>query len=319
MATIDPLEIHDDALMILDEDIDNSQTTFDVQTLVGITTGTTNCVVTVISEATYGNDPRGIAEVKEQMLITGVSTLTLTVVRDHDGAGAVAFDAGAIVEIRVIAEQVTELQDAVAAGTEEINVSKIRIGDAGDPVEELDVNGSGNISGDFDVEGEYGLGATGVNKIWTKFVPASDMALQAASPPAAAVYENGEAIINVLDFDKDTSEFCGFTLDLGEDYDGSPLLFRVYWTASAGTTGDVEWQIEPRIADNDEALGGAAGAALLTDTFIAQNDLHVIAGFRAPDSAGTGQLLSARLRRNATSGGDTFDADARLIGVGVSY
>lgn len=174
-------------------------------------------------------------------------------------------------------------------------------------------------AGTITAGGPVVLGASGVNKIWTKFIRASDMALPVSNPAVAAVYENGEAIINVLDFDQTTSEFAGIIIDIGTDYDASALSVSAEWTASAGTTGDVRWNFEAAIVDDDEALGAAAGNNTIESTFSATNDLHDDPLSLTPTGAATGHLLYIRLRRDASNAADTFDADARLIGVRISY
>lgn len=206
------------------------------------------------------------------------------------------------------------LTDAGAVGTALISSNRV-----GSGVNTFIITPDTTFSGGVDVGGDLTLGASGVNKTWSKYIPASSMALQAANPPSASVFGNGEAITNVLGFDQTTSEFIGFEVDLGSDYDGSAITLDVHWTASSGT-GGVTWQIESVAVGDDEVWGVAASNTWdLDDTLIAANDLHKVSASGTPDRAGTGTLLRARMRRNTGDANDTLTADALLIGVSLRY
>ena len=163
------------------------------------------------------------------------------------------------------------------------------------------------------------LGASGVNKIWSKYIPVQMMTAGTSANPAVAVLETGEAKLDVFDFDKDAVEACGFSMALGADYDGSALTIEYYWTAASGS-GDVRWEIEGVCLDNSEVLGVATGQQWsATDTLITANDLHITSATASPTRAGAGTWFYGRIRRDAVDGADTLTTDARLIGIRISY
>lgn len=167
--------------------------------------------------------------------------------------------------------------------------------------------------------GDITLGASGVNKVWTKYIPASAMEpyVTAFGGPAVYHYENNELSIQTLAFDQTTLELCGFCVDLGDDYDGSAIVIKFYWTAESGT-GTVDWRVESMVFGDNDPLGASISSThSVVDTLIATDDFHEAQDGGTPNRPGTGTILYGRLRRNASS--DTLNADALLIGIGISY
>jgi len=135
-------------------------------------------------------------------------------------------------------------------------------------------------------------------------------------------YGTNDVDIETLDFDPDAIEYAQWTKPTPLDYDGGTMLAVFSWTAAA-SAGDVVWCIQGRSYANNDAIDQAWGAAQTqTDTLTAVDDVCISAATPAITIAGTpvaGEMLQVRVYRNATAGGDTLDADARLMAVGLVY
>jgi hypothetical protein len=125
-----------------------------------------------------------------------------------------------------------------------------------------------------------------------------------------------------MDFDKDTDEFCQWTVWMPNNWDGGTITAAFMWTAASGT-GDVIWGLQGRSHGNDDAIDQAWGTAqTVTDSLITVGDVHITSATSAITLAGTpaaGELIQFRAYRDANAGGDTLGVDARLIGAKVYY
>jgi hypothetical protein len=126
----------------------------------------------------------------------------------------------------------------------------------------------------------------------------------------------------VLDFDTATTENAFFSLVMPDSWDGGTITFQPIWTA-ASSTGGVVWALKGRAYANDDAIDQAYGTGMASsDTFITANDIHI--GPASSDltlggSPAGGQWVQFKLYRNTAAGGDTLDADARLIALKIEY
>lgn len=136
--------------------------------------------------------------------------------------------------------------------------------------------------------------------------------------------EFGTNKVNVytLDFDSSADEFAEWSIWMPDDWSGGTLTAKFLWTASSGS-GDVIWGIQGRSFANDEAIDQAWGSAqTVTDTLLATGDIHITSATAAITLAGTpagGEFVQFRVYRDADAGGDTLGADARLLGVKLTY
>jgi hypothetical protein len=125
-----------------------------------------------------------------------------------------------------------------------------------------------------------------------------------------------------LDFDQTTEENAEWSVTMPDNYDGGTITAIFYWTAASGT-GDVIWGIKGRAFANDDALDQAFGTAVtVTDTLITAGDLHISSATAAVTFAGSpagGQFVAIKVYRDADAGGDTLNADARLMAVKIEY
>jgi hypothetical protein len=141
---------------------------------------------------------------------------------------------------------------------------------------------------------------------------------------ANAKVETGTNKLNyyALDFDAATQEYAEWSVIMPSDYNAGTVTAVFYWTAASGS-GDVVWGLQAMSGGNDDALDIAYGTAQeVTDTLIAAGDVHVTAATSAITIAGTpaaGDFVNFRVYRKAADGADTLAADARLLGVRVTF
>lgn len=127
-----------------------------------------------------------------------------------------------------------------------------------------------------------------------------------------------------FDFDASTDEFAQFKVMLPDEWDRSTIKVKFFWTdgATAGT-GDVVWAIQAGAISDDDAIDTALGTAVtITDTFISTGDMHITDATGALTVGGTPELedmIYFQVYRDADAGGDTYDQDARLLGVAIQY
>lgn len=169
-------------------------------------------------------------------------------------------------------------------------------------------------------------GTGGCNKTWSHWLnPAHAIKPSSAFPAGPTVVWNGNfsASYTYLDFDRSTRQFCAYAVSLPPDYDGSALKLTIFWTATAGTAGQVViWRVRlGASADNgDTAATITDVGGQLTDEFLSAKKLHVcttVAG--TPTTAAGGQLLFINIDRQADSASDTLNAEARLLGARLQY
>lgn len=122
-------------------------------------------------------------------------------------------------------------------------------------------------------------------------------------------------------FDKDSDEFIQFKIPAPKYWDLGTITATPHWTADAGTTGTVAWAVQALAVSNDDALDTAFGTAVTsTDTFIATGDLHIgpaTTAITVGNTPAKGDMLIFQVYRDVSE--DTFDADAILIGLDISF
>jgi hypothetical protein len=123
-------------------------------------------------------------------------------------------------------------------------------------------------------------------------------------------------------FDSGTDEFAQCMIVMPSNWNAGTITAKFHWTASTGS-GDVVWGLSGRAYANDDALDQAQGTAqTCTDTLTATNDLDISPATSAITLGGTaasGNPVIFEVYRDANAGGDTLAADARLLGVEISY
>lgn len=156
------------------------------------------------------------------------------------------------------------------------------------------------------------------------FIPAFQMwpSTTAGCAPLAQIESaTNDQNNKVLDFDQTTQEHAEFSLMLPYRWNASTISFRTAWTASAGTAGNVNWNLQALSYPNSGAIDTAWGTAVASDdSFITLLDVHYSpqsAALTIGNTPALGEMIQFRIFRDVAN--DTFDADARLLGVQLFY
>jgi hypothetical protein len=159
--------------------------------------------------------------------------------------------------------------------------------------------------------------AAGKKAIW---IDASAMRPKATNGAGFSDYDSGasDVTLRCADFDTTTQEYAHFKMAMPEIWNEGTVTFKPYWTNTAGlTTETVVFSLAGLAIGNDDAINAAMGTAQTSsDTWLAQNDLHVGPESSAITIAGTpaaGDLVVFEVSRVVAS--DNMTGDARLIGL----
>jgi len=160
----------------------------------------------------------------------------------------------------------------------------------------------------------------------TMWVPASAM-YGATTNPADAQQVETTAVrpdMKVLDFDAGTDEFAQFSVAFPKSWNEGTVTYQVYWTPASTNTGDCIFGLQGVSCGDSDTIDVAYGTAInVTDAGIgtvedqqvsAESSAVTIAGSPAVD-----QLTYFQLFRDANAGGDTFSADARVLGIKIFF
>ncbi len=181
--------------------------------------------------------------------------------------------------------------------------------------------GHAAMSGDLTVGGT--LKVTGLVHHWHRYVGAvsgAPLPSNPASGPSVTVW-GARIVTHTLSYEPTNFNDAHFNVALPSTYDGRTLNFELLWGAQAGTVGGVaRWDIRAYCLPHGGNLAEtAAPSSAANDTFDGVNLMHVLSITHQPLNAASGGLLSFVVRRRAPDAEDTFDNDAKLIGVRVSY
>lgn len=160
--------------------------------------------------------------------------------------------------------------------------------------------------------------AAGKKAIW---IDAGAMRPKVTNGAGFSDYDSGtnDFTLRCADFDTTTQEYAHFKMAMPDIWNESTVTFKPYWTNTAGlTTETVVFSLAGAAFSNDDGINGTAFGTVQTstDTWLAQNDLHVGPESSAITIAGTpaaGDLVVFEVSR--VVGSDTMTGDARLIGL----
>ena len=166
-----------------------------------------------------------------------------------------------------------------------------------------------------------GLDIGGKHTIW---IPAGAMTARATSPAGTSIYDSGtsDVTITTLAFDTTTQEYAHFHVGMPKGWNESTVTFIPYWTNTAGaSTQTVVWSLAGRALGDSDAINGAFGTVQTsTDTWLAQNDLHIgpeSAAITIGNTPAENDLVVFEVSR--VVGSDTMAGDALLIGIKLFY
>jgi len=123
-------------------------------------------------------------------------------------------------------------------------------------------------------------------------------------------------------FDTTTSEIVWFTWTPPANWNAGTVRFKLYWTNTGGGSAEtIDFDLAAVAFADDDALDTAVGTAQnVTDTWIAQNDLHITSFSSAITIAGSpaaGEEIHFKLSRDVAS--DDLTGDCDVIGVLLEY
>jgi hypothetical protein len=276
-------------------------------------------VVTALSTTTFYVRPPGITL---SSVDADIKTLALPASTTISTFGASLVDDAAATNAR------TTL--GLAIGTDVLAEQTIGIAD--DNLLEVDGSPNNGEYGKFTANGIEGktvaemktdLG-TDYDTIW---IGAGAMVPCTTNGAAASTEEYGtnDIDLDILAFDTGaTEERVQFALVMPETWDRSTVKVKFFWGNATGASAadTVEWGIKAGALSNDDAIDAALGTPqVITDTVIADGDLHVTSATPALTVGGTpalGDLIQFEVYRN-TDGTDDMAEDAWLIGCWIQF
>jgi hypothetical protein len=106
------------------------------------------------------------------------------------------------------------------------------------------------------------------------------------------------------------------------DWNASTVTGNFYWTGTGGG-GNVVWGLQGRAYGDNEAIDATWSVrATVTDAFQTANALHISGATGAltlPTGPAASDLVQYRCYRDSTGAADTYNLDARLIGIMVNF
>ena len=187
-------------------------------------------------------------------------------------------------------------------------------------------NGNINIAPNGDGVAQVGGSAIKVAGKETIWVPASAMYGATTNGADAQQVETTATRpdMKVLDFDAGTDEFAQFSVAMPKSWNEGTLTYQVYWSPGSTNTGDCIFGLQAVACADNDTIDVAYGTAVnVTDAGIGTvEDQQISSESGAVTVAGSpaaGELTYFQLFRDANAGGDTFSADARVLGVKIFF
>ena len=129
--------------------------------------------------------------------------------------------------------------------------------------------------------------------------------------------------MTVLDFDAGTDEFAQFSVAFPKSWNAGTVTYQVYWTPGSTNTGDCIFGLQGVSCGDSDTIDVAYGTAVtVTDAGIGTVEDQQISsesGAVTITNAAVGEQVYFQLYRDANAGGDTFSADARVLGIRLFY
>lgn len=165
------------------------------------------------------------------------------------------------------------------------------------------------------------LGSVGTHEV---YIPAGAMYGTTTDGAAYASRElaTNDIMVSSFNFDTTTAEKAQFNWATPANWDAGTIRFKLYWTTTGGSSAQtIDFDLAGVAFANDDAMDSAVGtAANVSDTWIADDDLHVTSYSSAITIAGSpvaGELVVFQLSRDVAT--DTLGVDAEVMGVLIEY
>jgi len=130
--------------------------------------------------------------------------------------------------------------------------------------------------------------------------------------------------MKVLDFDAGTDQFAQFSVAFPKSWNEGTVTYQVYWTPASTNTGNCIFGFQGVSVGDGDTIDVSYGTPInVTDAGIGtvedqqvspESSAVTIAGSPAVD-----QQTYFQLFRDANAGGDTFSADARVLGLKIFF
>jgi hypothetical protein len=160
---------------------------------------------------------------------------------------------------------------------------------------------------------------TGKQTIW---VPASAMTPRTTSGAAATTREINSITIAGLAFDQSADEGANFVVTFPKSWNASTVTYKAHWTTTGGGSAEtVQFELRGGSFANDAAINvtGLGTAVALSDTWIADDDVHITAESSAVTLSNAAVDVPTYFEIIRDVSDDDLTADAELIGVEIFY
>jgi len=194
----------------------------------------------------------------------------------------------------------------------------------------LSATGETNVGININPKGtgvfKSGSGAVKIAGRETMWVPASAMYGTTTNPADAQQIETTatQPDMKVLDFDAGTDQFAQFSVAFPKSWNEGTVTYQVYWTPASTNTGNCIFGFQGVSVGDGDTIDVSYGTPInVTDAGIGtvedqqvspESSAVTIAGSPAVD-----QQTYFQLFRDANAGGDTFSADARVLGLKIFF
>lgn len=222
--------------------------------------------------------------------------------------------------------KVSNLLNGSAAQTANLYHSAINIVDATDSTKKLSFNVSSlstgqTVTASAKNNNAINLGCVGTHELW---IPAGAMYTRTTNGAAYTTRETttNKVMISSFNFDTTTQEYSQFNWSTPANWNAGTVRFKLYWTTTGGSAAQtIDFDLQAYAFSNDDALDTAFGTAQnVTDTYIADNDVHVTSYSSAITIGGTpavGDTVIFQLTRDVAS--DNLGVDCEVLGVLLEY
>ena len=258
----------------------------------------------------------GFGSGEGDVTLTGTQTLTnKTLTSPKIGTAILDTSGNELINLTATGSAVNEITLANAASGNAPSITA-----AGETNVSLNLvpKGTGTLQGNGSA-----LKIAGKETIW---VPSAAMYGATTNPADAQQVETTATRpdMKVLDFDASTDEFAQFSIAMPKSWNEGTVTYQVYWTPASTNTGDCIFGLQGVACGDSDTIDVAYGTAVnITDAGIGTvEDQQISAESSAMTIAGTpaaGELSYFQLFRDANAGGDTFSADARVLGIKIFY